>query len=218
MHLQRQLMPWLRQVAVQRCFSQKRLNHDTSKILSRSSNQALALGKFALDFMDQPLSNIDDSVLHRTKLFLVDSLVCGVTAIRSDFKGLQVLREEALTYPVPASSTRAAHIFGDGAAVSIEKAILANSGAVRELDANGTVFGFNPDDPSRQAGEFGHNDFYPVVLASCEALQLNGADAIKAMVLLDEIRGRLCEAFSLKEHSLDHVLYGAIASGVVYGL
>ncbi len=58
---------------------------------------------------------------------------------------------------------------------------------MREWDSNGTVFGYNKSlgkvgDPPRSlapgltgrrvqtfmAGEFGHNDFYPVVIAACE--------------------------------------------------
>jgi 2-methylcitrate dehydratase len=37
------------------------------------------------------------------------------------------------------------------------------------------------------------------------------------MLLLDEIRGRLCEVFSLKTYKIDHVVHGAIASATVYG-
>jgi 2-methylcitrate dehydratase len=37
------------------------------------------------------------------------------------------------------------------------------------------------------------------------------------MILLDEIRGRLAEVFSLKTYKIDHVVYGAIASAAVYG-
>ena len=37
------------------------------------------------------------------------------------------------------------------------------------------------------------------------------------MVLLDEIRGRLAEVFSLKTYKVDHVLHKAVASAVVYG-
>jgi 2-methylcitrate dehydratase len=37
------------------------------------------------------------------------------------------------------------------------------------------------------------------------------------MVLLDEIRGRLAEVFSLKTYKIDHVVHGAIASAAVYG-
>lgn len=76
--------------------------------------------------------------------------------------------------------------------VPIEKAIAANSSAVREWDSNGTVFGYDKD-KSRQAGEFGHNDFYPVVIAASHVNpKIDGSTALKAMVLQDEIRGRLC--------------------------
>jgi 2-methylcitrate dehydratase len=37
------------------------------------------------------------------------------------------------------------------------------------------------------------------------------------MALQDEIRGRLCEVFSLKTYKIDHVVHGAIASIAVYG-
>ncbi len=37
------------------------------------------------------------------------------------------------------------------------------------------------------------------------------------MVLLDEIRGRLCEVFSLKTYKIDHVVHGGIASAAVFG-
>jgi 2-methylcitrate dehydratase len=37
------------------------------------------------------------------------------------------------------------------------------------------------------------------------------------MVLQDEIRGRLCEVFSLKTYKIDHVVHGAIASICTYG-
>lgn len=37
------------------------------------------------------------------------------------------------------------------------------------------------------------------------------------MVLVDEIRGRLAEVFSLKKYKIDHVVHGAIASAATYG-
>ena len=67
----------------------------------------------------------------------------------------------------------------------LEKAIAANSSAVREWDSNGTVFGY-ANDPTRQAGEFGHNDFYPVVIGAAHMNnKINGATALKAMALQD---------------------------------
>lgn len=57
-----------------------------------------------------------------------------------------------------------------------------------------------------------------MVIAACHNnSSYSGMDALKAMLLLDEIRGRLCEVFSLKSYKIDHVVYGAIASATVYG-
>lgn len=47
--------------------------------------------------------------------------------------------------------------------------------------------------------------------------KINGKIALKAMTLQDEIRGRLCEVFSLKTYKIDHVVHGAIASICTYG-
>ena len=42
----------------------------------------------------------------------------------------------------------------------------------------GTVFGYSPKSHERQAGEFGHNDFYPVVVAACQAHGHDGRVAL----------------------------------------
>jgi 2-methylcitrate dehydratase len=57
--------------------------------------------------------------------------------------------------------------FGSKVYVHAEKAIVANVSAVREWDSNGTVFGYNAKLEGHNAGEFGHNDYYPVVIAAC---------------------------------------------------
>merc|ERR1719348_2273736 len=46
---------------------------------------------------------------------------------------------------------------------------------------------------------------------------LDGKRVLRAMVLSDEIRGRLAEVFSLKSYKIDHVVHGAIASAATYG-
>merc|ERR1711862_929019 len=85
-------------------------------------------------------------------------------------------------------------------------------------DSNGTVFGYNPNIPGHTAGEFGHNDFYPVIMAAAQVTgDIDGKKALKAMIAVDEIRGRLAEVFSLKSYKIDHVVHGAIASAAVYG-
>lgn len=151
-------------------------------------------------------------MLQRTLLFHTDALLCGASALAMGTNAPTILREEALEYP----DARGATVFRSHERVKSEKAVVANSAAVREWDSNGTNFGYRPEF-GHTAGEFGHNDFYPVVIAACQEEGLDGAKALHAMVILDEIRGRLAEVFSLKSYKIDHVVHGAIASAAVYG-
>ena len=97
------------------------------------------------------------------------------------------LREEALAYPA-ASGEKGACVFGGTARVKSEKAVVANSAAVREWDSNGTNFGYNPA-RNHTAGEFGHNDFYPVVVAACQELGLDGKFVGVGVDRLDYTKG-----------------------------
>ena len=167
---------------------------------------------------------ISDEVYERTTLFHTDSVICGISAIALKTNAPNILRDEAINdysvNPQRREKPGAAFskCFGSKIWVHAEKAIVANVAAVREWDSNGTLFGFDPEREGHNAGEFGHNDFYPVVMAACHSnKQYTGIDALKGMVLLDEIRGRLAEVFSLKTYKIDHVVHGAIASAVTYG-
>ncbi len=181
--------------------------------LDRNTNQALGIGQFAVDFMNGSLGpGPSEAVLNRTRDFHTDAVLCGLSALALKTNAPTILRAEALTYPDAAGAT----VFNSHVRVKPEKAIVANSAAVREWDSNGTNFGYNPS-LGHVAGEFGHNDFYPVAIAACQVAGKDGATALKAMVLLDEIRGRLAEVFSLKTYKIDHVVHGAIASAATYG-
>ncbi len=193
----------------------KGLRSATTVTLPADSNQALGLGHFALDFLAGRPGDPDDAALKRTELFFVDATLCGLSALALRTNAPTLLREEALHYRLP-DNARAATVFGSNAKVMSEKAVAANSSAVREWDSNGTNFGYNPA-LGHTAGEFGHNDFYPVVIAACQARGLDGKTALRGMLLLDEIRGRLAEVFSLKTYKIDHVVHGAIASAATYG-
>lgn len=185
----------------------------TTVLLDKDANQALGIGQFAIDFMAGKLGpGPSQKVLERVRLFHTDSVLCGASALALQTNAPTILRNEALDYP----DDKGAKVFGSSKKVKAEKAILANAAAVREWDSNGTNFGYNPA-LGHTAGEFGHNDFYGVVIAACQQEGLDGATALKAMVLLDEIRGRLAEVFSLKTYKIDHVVHGAIASAAVYG-
>lgn len=185
-----------------------------STVLKRNTNQAKELGKYAIQFMLK--GSPSAKVLERTKLFHTDSVLCGLSALALKCNAPHVLRNEALEYATSSKKIPVAKVFGSSKYVPLEKAIVANCSAVREWDSNGTVFGYDAD-KTRQAGEFGHNDFYPVVIAASHVTNIDGAQALKAMTLQDEIRGRLCEVFSLKTYKIDHVVHGAIASICVYG-
>merc|ERR1719436_298854 len=140
--------------------------------------------------------------------------MCGISALSMKTNAPCCLRTEALEYPDP----NGAKVLGSSQGVAPEKAVVANAAAVREWDSNGTVFGYNPSIPGHTAGEFGHNDFYGVVIAAAQVTgKVDGKTALRAMICLDEIRGRLAEVFSLKSYKIDHVLHGAIASAAVYG-
>jgi len=48
-------------------------------------------------------------------------------------------------------------------------------------------------------------------------VEASGEKVLRAMLCLDEIRGRLSEVFALRQYKIDHVVHGAIASAAVYG-
>lgn len=184
--------------------------------LPRDTNQALGIGQYAVDFMwSKAGPGADAAVLERTELFHADAVICGLSALACRTNSPTLLRAEALEYGV-AKAELGACVFGSSARVQPEKAVVANGAAVREWDSNGTNFGYNPS-LGHTAGEFGHNDFYGVPVAACQQRGLDGKTALRAMLCLDEIRGRLAEVFSLKTYKIDHVVHGAIASAAVYG-
>jgi 2-methylcitrate dehydratase len=180
--------------------------------LSRDENQARGLAQYALDFVAGRLGGPSPAVLAKVEQFHTDAIACAVSALGCRAHAPLVLRREAFDY----RDDDGVPCFGSTVRVKPEKAVLACSSAVREWDANGTNFGYNPA-RGHARGEFGHNDFYPVAVAAAQQVGLDGAALARAMICLDEIRGRLAEVFALKDHRIDHVLHGAIASAAVYG-
>lgn len=209
------------------------LHHsDTHVTLPADSNQALGIAQYALDFMwarkgAVGFADPGKRVVEKTEKFHTDACLCGVSALALGTNAPNLLRREALSYAVPPAGVGSlaapfgarhagATVFGSSVQVQPEKAVVANAAAVREWDSNGTNFGFNPR-LNHTAGEFGHNDFYAVPIAAAQLMGLDGKAAVKGMILLDEIRGRLAEVFSLKSYKVDHVVHGAIASAATFG-
>jgi 2-methylcitrate dehydratase len=209
------------------------INKETHVHLPADTNQALGIAQYAIDFMSDDAAKTgrpSQSVLDRTALFHTDACLCGVSALALGTNAPNLLRDEAHQYTTPVSGVGSmagvpwaksavrsgVPTFGSKTDVQVEKAIVANAAAVREWDSNGTNFGYNPE-LNHLAGEFGHNDFYAVALAAAQLRGKDGAFALKGMLLIDEIRGRLAEVFSLKSYKIDHVVHGAIGSAAAFG-
>lgn len=111
-------------------------------------------------------------------------MICGVSALAQKTNAPYILWQEA--QEAAREDGLVTRCLGSNKWVAVEKGIVANSSAVREWDSNGTVFGYNAALPGHQAGEFGHNDYYPVVLAAAHNNpSITGHQALLAMLLLD---------------------------------
>ena len=183
-----------------------------TRLLPRHTNQARGLARYCLDFLSAGAP--DRATLDRVELFHLDSVACGVSALARGAAAPTILRREALASP-PQQGTAGAVCLGSSVRCDAPRAVAANSAAVREWDSNGTNFGHDAAS-GRAAGEFGHNDWYPVALAAATEARLDGAATLRLMLLIDEIRGRLAEVFALRRHAIDHVHHGAVASAAAF--
>ena len=182
-------------------------------VLPRTANQARGLARYCTDFLKSP-QPIGQATLERLEQFHLDSVGCGVSALALGANAPTVLRREALGSPA-AVGTRGGICFGSAQPCAIEKAVAANASAVREWDSNGTNFGYDKA-KERTAGEFGHNDYYPVAIAAAREAGLAGDATLRVMLLIDEIRGRLAEVFALRKYAIDHVHHGTVACAAAY--
>ncbi len=183
--------------------------------LPADSYQARGIAEYAINFVAGKIApGPTQRVWQTLERFHLDSVACGVSALAVGCNAPKLLRQEAVEFT--AVEHRRAFCFGSTRPIRPEKAVVANCSAVREWDANGTNFGYDPA-RGHTAGEFGHNDFYPVAIAAAQRNGLDGATTMRGMLAIDEIRGRLAEVFSLKSYKVDHVVHGAIASAAVYG-
>jgi len=185
-----------------------------TRLLPADTNQARGLADYALDFLVRDPRPVGAATLRLLERFHLDSVGCGVSAIAAAANAPTVLRREALSTP-PMEGSRGGICFGSRKRCLVERAVAANASAVREWDSNGTNFGHDAA-KGRIAGEFGHNDYYPVAVAAAGEAGLDGAATLRLMLLIDEIRGRLAEVFALRNYAIDHVHHGAVASAVAY--
>lgn len=183
-------------------------------LLPADTNQARGLACYAIEFLrgsPPPVSAPTFALLER---FHLDSVGCGISALAAQTNAPSVLRREALGI-APAAGSTGAVCFGSGRRCLVERAVAANTAAVREWDSNGTNFGYDPG-RGRIAGEFGHNDYYPVAIAAATEARFGGDTTLRVMLLIDEIRGRLAEVFALRNYAIDHVHHGTVACATAF--
>ncbi len=185
-----------------------------SRLLPAGSNQARGLAAYAIDFLRRDPQPVGPTTLDLLEGFHLDSVACGVSAVAAGANAPTVLRREALG-TAPAAGTTGAVCFGSPRRCLTERAVAANASAVREWDSNGTNFGHDAA-RGRTAGEFGHNDFYPVAIAAATEAGLDGDATLRVMLLVDEIRGRLAEVFALRKVAIDHVHHGTVACAAAF--
>ena len=185
-----------------------------TRLLPADTNQARGLAAYALDFLARDPQPIGGPTLDLLERFHLDSVGCGVSALAHAANAPTVLRREALGI-APATGSRGAVCFGSSRRCLTERAVVANASAVREWDSNGTNFGSDPA-KGRAAGEFGHNDYYPVAIAAATEAGLDGEATLRVMLLIDEIRGRLAEVFALRKYAIDHVHHGTVACAAAF--
>jgi len=188
-------------------------------VLTRQTNQALGLGRYAISFIEA--GEPSQAVIERTSMFVTDATFCGLSAIALKTNAPTVLRQQALDsrpnrFTLGNVTQEGVTIFGSTELVCPLEATLADCNAVREWDSNGTNFGYDPV-RGNTAGEFGHNDFYPAIFNAAQMCGCDGATLMRALICVDTIRGRLAEVFSLKTYKIDHVLHGGIATAAVVG-
>jgi 2-methylcitrate dehydratase len=187
---------------------------DETRLLPADTNQARGLAAYAIDFLTRSPQAIGVATLDLLERFHLDSVGCGVSALAHGANAPTVLRRDALAAS-PAAGSSGAVCLGARRRCLTERAVAANASAVREWDSNGTNFGYDPT-RGRTAGEFGHNDFYPVAIAAATEAGLDGDQTLRLMLLIDEIRGRLAEVFALRRYAIDHVHHGTVACAAAY--
>ncbi len=185
-----------------------------TRFLPATTNQARGLASYAIDFLGCWPPGIGSATLELLERFHLDSVGCGISALAHRARAPTILRQDALA-AAPAAGTTGTVCLGSARRCLTERAVAANASAVREWDSNGTNFGYDAA-RGRTAGEFGHNDFYPVALAAAAEASLDGDQTLRVMLLIDEIRGRLAEVFPLRKYAIDHVHHGTVASAAAF--
>ena len=140
--------------------------------LPADTNQARGIAQYAIDFRGgEDRRGPTPAVWQKLEKLHIDSVACGVSALARGATPRRCCGTRRWNTAPP--TTKALAASARNVRVKAEKAVVANCSAVREWDANGTNFGYDPT-RGHTAGEFGHNDFYPVAVAAAQVGGLDG--------------------------------------------
>jgi 2-methylcitrate dehydratase len=168
------------------------------------SRENAATSKIAKWAEKANFEQLDDSAVHQSKRFLLDSLGCALGALQQhDVQiALAVLGETAGRGP--------ATVIGTGQRIDPVSAAFVNALMIRCLDFNDIYWKQDPSHPS---------DLFPVALAACERAGGGGRELILGLVLGHEFEMRFCEIAypGIEERGWHHATLTAFVSPVVAG-
>src|SRR5688500_5076972 len=123
-------------------------------------------------------ADIPGAALQQAKLLLLDSIGCGLAAVREPSARAVLAATEAM------GGAGQCNVIGSAAKTTLPNAVLANGALIRLLDLNDYVI-----DANGAIG--GHpSDNIPVAVAAAELQGCSGRDVLAAIVLGYELYGR----------------------------
>lgn len=188
-------------------------------LLKRNSNQILGLVDFAYEFYHHGTPTLE--MIRRTKLLNADSFMSGLAAFSLNMTSTKLFANETKFFMAkPMNRYRyKAPLLGGSDLFDDVKAFATNACASGELGVSPSILAFDPKGKQFLRGTSVQSDYYGVVLgSSAHRKSIDGMDAIKAMIALDEIHGRLAEAVSAEDLGIDPSVLGAIASAIIYSV
>jgi 2-methylcitrate dehydratase len=157
------------------------------------STKSIAEFAIRLTYSDLPTEVVQDC-----KRRIIDTIGCGIAAF--DDEPVRIARAVAMRVSV----ADGASLIGTPHRTLPELAAFANSVASRYLEGNDTY-----------TGGGGHpNDSLLPILGMAQACGANAQTTITAIVLAYEAHRYLFQAFPMRKHAFDYVLYTAVASAV----
>ncbi|OMJ86863.1 hypothetical protein SteCoe_11494 [Stentor coeruleus] len=168
------------------------------KVLSSGTNQALGLGAYAIEFLAK--GNPSKEIIQRVKLWHTDLTVTSISYLRQNINpSLECFKNEALMY----KNILGGFLYDNSEKISAEKAVMFNIKTILQAYDDGLGYNSMPL-------------YYPIAMMAAQQRETSGINALKGMLLVEEIRARLKEVLQIHP-CLDEFICGGIACVTTYG-